>query len=189
MAEWTWKGRRSGTITGFSIDVVEGPEASSPPLRYRIQLEHAFPYFAIRDEVIEPAHRRTDNDFLYRWNEGRPLVARKADDGAIRIEPLHDVVSDAPRRGLLPVGPGGWLPSAGPSDAPRSVLSTRRDIGQLPQITLLAFRFSQVRLFRTASTGAGPAIRGPQRADQPFGFLLEDGSNLGMVLNDPGQPT
>jgi predicted ATPase len=68
-------------------------------------------------------------------------------------------------------------------DPTQSILSQRKDPGQYPELTYLGQAFSKIYFFRNPNFGHNSPLRGPQRADLPRGFLLEDGSNLGMVLN------
>ncbi|HYW80412.1 MAG TPA: AAA family ATPase, partial [Thermoguttaceae bacterium] len=68
--------------------------------------------------------------------------------------------------------------------AQQSVLSQIKDADQYPEITYLGRVFSQIYVFRGTNLAHGSPLRGPQRADEPSSFLSEDGSNLGMVLND-----
>jgi predicted ATPase len=68
-------------------------------------------------------------------------------------------------------------------DLTQSILSQRKDPDQYPELTYLGKVFSRIYLFRNPNFGHNSPLRGPQRADLPRGLLLEDGSNLGMVLN------
>lgn len=53
----------------------------------------------------------------------------------------------------------------------------------LPLITETGKLFAQIRFFRGVDSGPGSELRRPQNTDLPDDFLLEDGSNLGLVLN------
>jgi predicted ATPase len=44
--------------------------------------------------------------------------------------------------------------------------------------------FAKIRFFRDWDLGRNGPLRKPQPADLPSDFLLEDASNLGLVLND-----
>ena len=48
----------------------------------------------------------------------------------------------------------------------------------------MARQFSKIKLYREWSMGRYTPPRMPQKADLPEDFLLEDASNLGLVLND-----
>lgn len=66
----------------------------------------------------------------------------------------------------------------------QSILSQRRDTDVYPALAYLAKRFEAIRFFRKWELGTDAAPRKPCRTDDPKEFLLEDASNLGMVLND-----
>jgi predicted ATPase len=66
----------------------------------------------------------------------------------------------------------------------QSVLSQRKDPDVYPEITYVGNQFSSLRLFREWNLGRYTAPRLPQRPDLSGDFLLEDASNLGLVLND-----
>ncbi len=52
------------------------------------------------------------------------------------------------------------------------------------QLTYVGDRFSGITVFRGWPFGRGNLLRRPQEANLPDDFLLEDGSNLGLILND-----
>ncbi len=64
-----------------------------------------------------------------------------------------------------------------------SALTQFRDAGRFPQITFLADSYRRIRLYREWHFGRDTPPRRPQQADQPSDFLLEDGSNLSLILN------
>ena len=66
----------------------------------------------------------------------------------------------------------------------KSVLAQRKDPDKYPEVTYLSDVLSEIQLFRSCNMGPDSLLLGPQRADQPASFLLEDARNLGMVLND-----
>lgn len=66
----------------------------------------------------------------------------------------------------------------------QSVLSQRRDPDVYPELTRVADQFGSMRFFREWNFGRSGVLRRPQPVDLPDEFLLEDGSNLGLVLND-----
>jgi len=53
-----------------------------------------------------------------------------------------------------------------------------------PEITYTGQAFREIRIFSMSRFGVSGVLRRPQRADLPTDFLLEDGSNLGLILND-----
>ena len=66
----------------------------------------------------------------------------------------------------------------------QSVLSQRRDADIYPELTHIATQFGQMRFFRERNLGRLSPPRLPQKTDLPEDFLLEDASNLGLILNN-----
>jgi predicted ATPase len=69
-------------------------------------------------------------------------------------------------------------------DPQQSMLSQVRDPTRYPQLTYVSDKFGDIRFFRGWPFGRGNLLRRPQEANLPDDFLLEDGSNLGLILND-----
>jgi predicted ATPase len=65
----------------------------------------------------------------------------------------------------------------------KSVLSQIRDFGNYPDLTEVGKQFDNIRFFRGWPLGRGGVLRKPQEVNAPDDFLLEDGSNLGLILN------
>lgn len=68
-------------------------------------------------------------------------------------------------------------------DPEQSILSQRKDPERFPEITFLGENLRKIRIYREWSFGRACPPRLPQKADLPNDFLLEDASNLGLVLN------
>lgn len=69
-------------------------------------------------------------------------------------------------------------------DLSRSVLRQRRDQVFYPELTHVGKQLSSIALYRATSFGPLAVTRRPQPADLPNDVLLEDGSNLALILND-----
>jgi predicted ATPase len=69
-------------------------------------------------------------------------------------------------------------------DENKLVLAQLRDPVNHPEITAISLKMGDIRIFRGWSFGRDSELRRPQRVDLPDDFLLEDGSNLGLVLNN-----
>jgi len=69
-------------------------------------------------------------------------------------------------------------------DPLQSVLSQFRDPVNHINLTYTGDQFGKIMIFRGWPFGRDTHLTRPQRADLPDDFLLSDGSNLGMVLND-----
>ena len=69
-------------------------------------------------------------------------------------------------------------------DSQESILSQFRDPVNHPQMSYLGDQLGRISLFRGWPFGRDTHLARAQRVDLPDDFLLEDGSNLGLVLND-----
>ncbi|MEH2318759.1 AAA family ATPase [Nostoc sp.] len=81
------------------------------------------------------------------------------------------------RRGDLYVNPLNLKPD-------QSVLSQRTDPDLYPELSYLSTAFSNIGLYRDWQIGRYSELRKPQKTDLPEHPLLEDGSNLNIVLNN-----
>jgi predicted ATPase len=66
----------------------------------------------------------------------------------------------------------------------QSVVSQVKAAGVYPEVTFLGREYDKIRVYREWDTGPQSGLRALQRADLPPDFLLEDASNLCLVLND-----
>jgi len=69
-------------------------------------------------------------------------------------------------------------------DPQQSVLAQFRDPANYPQLTYVGDQFGKITIFRGWPLGRDTHLTRPQRADLPDDYLLPDGSNLGLVVND-----
>ncbi|MEB3338340.1 MAG: AAA family ATPase, partial [Leptolyngbyaceae bacterium] len=172
--EWLWKGDqrvRQSVPTAHIKAVVAYPDGIMP-LRYRIQFTMSGQRLEIVDEAIEnehPIHQEQDVYFFYRYQDGNPTLnvrtALEAKAGEIRGRSRRSL-----RHEDLKLD--------------QSVLSQRKDPDQYPELTYLANQFSEMKLYREWNLGRYTPPRLPQQPDLPEDFLLEDASNLGVVLNN-----
>ena len=194
--EWLWKGvKRLGTASldvtveytgpmrfsvedklklwAHDIDRLETPRI----LRYRFSfgetgarfdlrdeaVRETGTRFDLRDEVVEDEEQFPDDIGLhYRYREGRPVISAFVKDGMSRIQRHFD--------------PEDLKPD-------QSILSQRRDPGTYPEVTWLADKFERMDFYRDWNFGRSMPPRAPQSPDLPNDFLLEDASNIGLVLN------
>jgi predicted ATPase len=156
--DWLWKGAK-GTPTA-SLDIVVGNPIGPQSLRYVLSFTAVNQRFEIVDEKVEnekPVDKRHPEPyFYYHFNSGRPTLNVGGDTRALRQEDL---------------------------DLEKSILSQRRDPDQYPEITYLAQKFGNIKLYREWSFGRYTVPRLPQKADLPNDVLEPDASNLGLVLN------
>jgi len=64
-----------------------------------------------------------------------------------------------------------------------SIIAQYTDVEKYPSTWYLRKNYQRIRVYRDISFGPKSPTRQPQRADLPTRFLLEDGSNLGLILN------
>jgi predicted ATPase len=167
--EWLWKGTQETPIAKIEaiINYPEGRGRIPMPLRYRIDFTTVAQRLEIIDEAIENEHRNNDYEqdvfFFYRYQQGHPVL------NARRITENEPTRRQLRREDLKP---------------DQSVLSQRKDPDLYPELTYLSNQFTQIRLYREWNLGRYTPPRMPQKLDLPEDFLLEDCSNLGLILND-----
>ena len=160
---WLWKG--SSQLGTATVDVtVEYPKGQQP-LRYRLSYTETGSRFELRDEAVEnenPTPDKNDPFFYYRYQDGHPVlnVFTEEEPGHKRHLKREDVKFD------------------------QSILSQRRDPDSYPELTYLADQFERMRFYREWNFEHGEPPRSPGRTDLPKDGLLEDTSNLALVLND-----
>ena len=98
--------------------------------------------------------------FYYRYQYGRPVLNVKGEMGGQRHLERDDVRPD------------------------QSILSQRRDPDTYPELTYVAHLFERMSFYREFHVGRHTPPRLPQQNDLQQDSLLEDASNLGLVLND-----
>lgn len=160
--DWLWKG--APRLAAAKVEVaVEYPNGHMP-LRYRLSFAETGARFELRDEAVENQRPTNPHDeqpyFYYRYQEGRPVLNVQGEARFDRHLRREDVRPD------------------------QSILSQRRDPDSYPELTYLANRFEQMRFYREYHVGRHTPPRLPQKADLQQDLLLEDASNLGLVLND-----
>lgn len=171
VGEWLWKGTEVGSIAEINATIYN-PHGIMP-LRYRVRFGMSGQRFELIDEAVE--NERVSNDwdkdvyFYYRYQQGRPVlnVMTTTESGA----------GDSDARTSRQLAPDTL-------DATQSVLSQRKDPDQYPELTYISDKFGAMKLYREWNLGRYTPPRLPQNPDLPQDFLLEDASNLGLVLND-----
>ncbi|WP_254174673.1 AAA family ATPase [Planktothrix pseudagardhii] len=163
--EWLWKGTQETPIARIEA-IINYPEGRMP-LRYRLDFTTVGQRLEIIDEAIENEHRNNDYEqdvfFFYRYQQGHPVLNART---ITENEPTRRQLR---REDLKP---------------DQSVLSQRKDPDLYPELTYLSNQFSQIRLYREWNLGRYTPPRMPQKLDLPEDFLLENCSNLGLILND-----
>ena len=177
--DWLWKGVQPSPIAEIDV-IVQPPPGNSMPLRHHLAFTEVGQRFELDDETIEnerPDHAGfTTVRFYYRYQRGRPVLnVRRLAESSDPNDAYRTSRSEAPR----------FNRSLRREDlAPdQSVLSQRKDPDQYPEITYLGENYARIRLFREWNLSRYAPPRQPQKTDLPNDFLLEDASNLGLVLN------
>ena len=162
--EWLWKG-----VDEFPTATIEVTleSRSKMPLRYKISFTEIGQRFQLLDEVVEnfqPYQGHSDTYHYYRYQNGKPVLN-------IIPDPENGVES---MRSLWP------SPEEDISDE-RSILSHKR--GANPELSYLATNFENMLFYREWSFAEGMPPRSPQKLTLPRKYLLEDSSNLSLVLS------
>ena len=178
--EWLWKGGKD--FPSGEIEVVLNKEDGGMPLRYGFSFREEGQRFMLFDERLEnrdPEHLgQSDVRFYYRSDGGRPTFSIVATEE----EESH----------MAPGRPGSqkWGPlkkrllrreEVQPN---QSVLAQRRGPEQYPEITYVAESFAKIKIYQDWQFNRFSAVRLPQGTDLPNDYLLEDASNLALVLDD-----
>lgn len=178
--EWLWKGA-AGTPTATIEAVVGLPtrDASSKGshLRYCLSFTEVEQLFRVTDEQIDD--QGTESDELpsrtyLSYAEGRPTLVPTPDN---RPEIIKSLVPSTPR------DPAAISELFGLFNPQQSVIAQRRDPERFPELTYLGELFGSFRLYRNWSFGRDSQLRIPQPVDLPNDVLLENGSNLGLIIN------
>ena len=170
ISEWLWKGGVNNPTAELEVTVYY-PEGIMP-LRYKLCFTSVGQRLEIVDEAVEgehPSQGERDAYFFYRYMHGHPVLNVRS-----QLEEQAGTNIGRSRRSLQ-------REDLSPD---QSVLSQRKDPDQYPELTYLGNQFYQIHLYREWNLGRYTAPRLPQKPDLPEDFLLEDASNLGLVLND-----
>ncbi|MCQ3802774.1 MAG: AAA family ATPase [bacterium] len=163
--EWLWKGRDQ--LAPASVEITVENPTGIMPLRYGLAFTQVRNRFELYDETLEdeepqPGHEKPF--FYYRYQRGDPVI---------NITSPYDETVFLKRR----------LEQA-KVDPEESILSQRRDPDLYPELTSFATQIERIGIYREWNLGTDTPFRLPQNADLPQSTLLEDGTNLGLVLNN-----
>ncbi|MCW9679668.1 AAA family ATPase [Dolichospermum planctonicum UHCC 0167] len=169
VSEWLWKGEKG--IPTAEIEAIINYPQGIMPLRYKLGFTMVNQRLDIVDEVVENEHRNNEEAkdvyFFYRYQNGRPILnVRTIPDGQAGTE------TGRTQRHLRQeeISPN------------QSVLSQKKDLDSYPELYYLSQEFSKLSLYRYWQMGRHSEPRKSQPTDLPLHPLLEDGSNLGLVL-------
>ncbi|MBD6614360.1 AAA family ATPase [Komarekiella sp. 'clone 1'] len=168
VSEFLWKGGQENPVATIeaTLDYPQRPQN----LRYQVSLTAIGQRLELVDEAVENEQAyagANDVYFYYRYQNGRPILnINKLDDDLKRIVQRTRTLR---REDLIP---------------DQSVLSQRKDPDLYPELSYLSNEFSKICLYRHWQMGRYSEPRNAQKTDLPEHPLLEDGSNLGLVLNN-----
>ena len=165
-SEWVWKGE--DYHGGASVLATVPLPGGQPALIHEILFTTAGQRFLLEHEAIGVS-----------GDAGGLFFSRTSDQKAellARTSPSHEIGSMA-KRAVQTLGQGEI-------NLNQSILSQRRDPQQYPEITYLGETYRGIRIYRNWDVGKRGPLRTPQAADHAPDFLYENGSNLGLVLND-----
>lgn len=159
--EWLWKG--AARLGKAIVDVtVEYPKR--PHLRYRLSFTETGARFELLEEAIENEKPKRKNEgpyVFYRYRGGRAMLSVMSQEQSRS----HQRLTEEELR------------------HDQSILSQRRDPNTYPELTYLADAFERMHFYRDWNFGRSTIPRQPQQADMRQDILLEDASNIGLVLS------
>ena len=169
--EWLWKGETESPEAKMDVTL---PHPFSDhwrvmSIRYRLAFTEANGHFFLLDEAVEEENPlTTGNDqpriyYSYNLFDGQPLIDVFAPVEGNRFK------RELKRENLKPN---------------QSILLQIRDPETYPELTYLADGFVRMRFYREWNFGRFAQARLPQRVDLQQDYLLEDASNLALVLNE-----
>ena len=170
--DWLWKG-----VPGTPRAKVEVTFRPQRPFRYRLSFTCTSDRFSMVDEVVEdekPGPSGGAPNFYYRYRQGSPVIKV--------VAPMQV----SPSEGVLPPSVGDRLEQVLPPeevDQDQSILSQRRDRRAYPELWGVNVTFSGMFFYRGLDLRRDAPVRLPQKPDLPQDFLMEDASNLSVVLS------
>lgn len=168
IGEYLWKGSQTPEPAEINVEFDHGDNG----LRHVLNLAEVGQRLELSYESVEEA-RATRMDargpyFFYHLEDARAVLNFPED------KPAGNGHQKSKKRELKVVD----------LIANQSIVAQRKDPVQFPEITFLNQIYRRFHLFREWQFGRNHASRRPQQVDLPEDFLLEDASNLGLVLND-----
>ncbi|MBD2345822.1 AAA family ATPase [Anabaena subtropica] len=161
--EFLWKGSDKNLIA--TIEVILDYPQKPQNLHYQLSFTATGQRLLLVDELVEDEEKYPVEDdvyFYYRYQSGRPILNNVTKNG----ERLKAYIN---RDNL---------------SLEQSILSQRRDPEVHPELFYISKSFSNISLYRHWQMGRYSEPRNAQKTDLPEHPLLEDGSNLGLFLNN-----
>lgn len=177
--EWIWKGNESLPLATIEL-ITEHPQPDRMPIRYRIAFQEYGHRFNLVDEAVEaerPTAGHEEPYLYYSFQAGNPVL--NVQEYVVVSEGSQIVLPDDKHRFTKK----RYLRREDMS-IEQSILSQRRDPDTYPELTFLGSKFQRIRFYREWDLSKNGPIRSPQATDHIQEYLLEDGANLGLVLNN-----
>jgi predicted ATPase len=163
IGEWLWKGEKEPPLAEIEVDLRAHPSRETGVLRYQLHFTAVGPRLQILREIL------TDDR----------IAAKNGRDGYLERLASTTASLHLPQRLRSPQLAWEAI-DISPEEA---AIARVREPNIYPELTQAALQLRQMRLYREFNTGHFGALRVPQRVDLPEDFLLEDASNLWLVLN------
>ena len=166
IVDWLWKGAPVGGVGSVEVRATprSGPHDFGE-IRHRLDFRPRAGRFHVESEVFEHK-RQTDGSSSHFENKRGEWVFRRRNGTVI------------PESEILP-----GMPPGNELRHDCSMLSNPGLVFFYDEIGKMADLYEGVRLYRDINFGGNSPLRLPQRTDLPNKFLLEDGSNLALILN------
>ena len=170
--EWPWKGE-TGFIVPAAIEVSLSKIINNPSkmvsIKYRLAFTEFDGRFLLLSEVVESQEPLTPAD-----DKPRTYYSLPGPFAQPVIEAVNSVDGQRQTQQL----------KFEEIQAEQSILSQRRDVRTYPELTRLATSLERMTFYREWNFGRLAPARHPQRTDLQQDHLLEDASNLALVLNE-----
>jgi predicted ATPase len=167
---WTWKGWQAKSH--FVIDTLVEYENTPRMLQHMMEVNCTGVDWLLSSELIDEFGKKYPN------NSQRPYYKFRSTQSKLPDEAYESEDSS------LCILYGKPFPHPPKDNSVRSILTRLRDPDRYPEITYLGQVYPEICIFCDWNLGPNSPFHGPQRADGPASFLLSDGSNFGIVLND-----
>ncbi len=163
IADWLWKGDNYQNRIG-RVEVILNVPMLTRPLRYLLEIGERSQHFDIIEEALE-------NEKQYSPGYASPYRYFRIREGKGDVRTYLNETN----RPLIDAS-NAILPG-------QSMLHEIRNQTLHPEIYQVSRQFDDIRLYREWNMGRKSNIRKPQPTDAPNDFLLEDFSNVALVLN------
>ena len=183
ISEWLWKGSHQENELARSgrIEAVLHPPVLATPLRYALEISESLLYMTIVEELLEDKsdYQKQEPFRYFEVREGGGMVTSKSslanlfggDEREIRVRSSLDEWLDKRETKSAVLTQG------------QSVLREIREPILYSEMSALSHQLNAIHMYREWNMGRDSGVRRPQQTDAPNFSLLEDFSNLALVIN------